>query len=171
MSIWKKIIFILLLIVVAVFAQQKNQTIADEKSGKIMLIGLVDRNVFADTNFSWWYEPEYNNYELDTLVIDTIKNNLTDDISIKIIFGTWCSDSRREVPRFLKLIDELKIDSTKLTLICVDRNKNADGINLQNLVIDLVPTFIIYKDEKEIGRIIETPKVSLEKDFKDILSK
>lgn len=167
----KKIIFFLLCVSIAVSAQQKNKIVADEKSNKPILIGLIDRTAFADSNFSWWYEPEYNNYELDSSIVDSLRNYLTDDVSIKIVFGTWCSDSRREVPRFLKLLDRLKFATNKLTLICVNRNKEADEINLQNLNIELVPTFIIYKKNEEIGRIIETPKTTLERDIKNILSK
>ena len=37
--------------------------------------------------------------------------------------------------------------------------------------IERVPTFIIYRGEKEIGRIVETPKKSLERDLWNIVKK
>ena len=100
--------------------------------------------------------------------MDTIKNKL-DDVKIKIVFGTWCSDSRREVPRFLKILDELKFDQNNLTMICVNRDKEADSTEVKDLDILFVPTFIIYRNNAELGRIIEEPKTTLEGDLKKIL--
>ena len=57
----------------------------------------------------------------------------------------------------------------KTTLINVDKNKKGKRDEIEGLAIELVPTIIFYKDEKEIGRIIETPKDTLEKDMLDIL--
>jgi len=41
--------------------------------------------------------------------------------------------------------------------------------DIDNLDIKRVPTFIIYENGEEIGRIIETPKKSLEKDLEKIV--
>jgi len=85
--------------------------------------------------------------------------------------GTWCSDSRREVPRFYKILDSLNFPSAKVKLIMVDRKKEAAEVNIASLNIELVPTMIIYNDGLEIGRIVETPKETLEKDLAAILTK
>ena len=135
-----------------------------------MIVGLFDRVAFADTNFSWWYEPEYNNYELNKSALDSIKEKLS-DAKIKIVFGTWCSDSRREVPRFMKMLDTLNFNPDSLKMICVDRSKKAEGTEVGNLNILFVPTFILYKNDEELGRIIEEPKATLEEDLKTILYK
>jgi thiol-disulfide isomerase/thioredoxin len=85
--------------------------------------------------------------------------------------GTWCSDSRREVPRFLKLLDVLNFNSSAgLKIICVDDNKKGKGDEVDGLNIELVPTFILSQKGKEIGRIIESPKLTLEKDLLGIIS-
>jgi thiol-disulfide isomerase/thioredoxin len=83
--------------------------------------------------------------------------------------GSWCSDSRREVPRFYKILDRLKFDQNKLTLFCVDRSKKDSADDTSKLNIESVPTFIFYRKEKEIGRIIESPKETLEKDIQKIV--
>ena len=165
---YRKILFLILLIPILVSAQGVNKLVIEEKSGKTMIVGLCDRTVFADTNFSWWYEPEYKNYEVNTAELDSIKEKLT-DVKIKIIFGTWCSDSRREVPRFLKILDSLTFNPADLEMICVDRNKKAEGTGVDKLEIKLVPTFIILRGDKEIGRIVEEPKAALEEDLNKIL--
>ena len=163
-----KILTILLMLVFTVTAQDKNKISIDSKSGKPMLVGYCDREAFVDTNFAWWFNSGYKFYSPKASVI-TMLNEVETDYTIKIIMGTWCSDSRREVPRFYKLLDELKFPDAEVTLINVDRMKEGHEINIKDLNVLLVPTFIIYSGGKEIGRIIETPKETLEKDLLKIL--
>ena len=86
--------------------------------------------------------------------------------------GTWCNDSEREVPRFLKIVDESKfILPDNIKLWAVDRNKSlASGIT-QEKSITRVATFIFLVDNEEIGRIIESPKSGrLEEDIRAIVN-
>ena len=166
-----KKLFLLLMILSAVnFAQEKNKLVIDEKSGKPMLIGLCDRIAFADSNFSWWFNSEYDNYTPDSVTVMKLSKQIN-EVNITIVMGTWCSDSRREVPRFFKIMDLLNYDQNNLTLICVDRNKTAPAGEVEKLDIKLVPTLIFYKNDLEIGRIMETPKETLEKDLALIVVK
>jgi thiol-disulfide isomerase/thioredoxin len=164
----KKTFFLLFVFSLIITAQQKNCLVIDEKSGKPMLIGMCDREAFADTNFAWWFDSEYDNYETSKEEVELLSGKL-DSVKIKIIMGTWCSDSRREVPRFFKILDELRFDFAKLEMVCVNREKKALDYEIAPLDIKLVPTFIFYRNGKEIGRIIEVPETSLEADLIKIL--
>lgn len=165
-----KFLLILLIITIQSFGQSFNQIIIDEKSEKPMLIGFTNRNAFTDTTFSWWFSTEYNDYDVEEGITSQLSPML-EDISIKIVMGTWCSDSRREVPHFYKILDLSNFQEKNLTVINVDRKKLAEEIDLSDLKIELVPTFIVYRDKTEIGRIIETPEETLEKDLLNILNK
>ena len=160
---------ILLMLVFTITAQDKNKISVDSKSGKPMLVGLCDREAFVDTNFAWWFNSGYKYYSPNDSVVTKL-DSVKIDYTIKIVMGTWCSDSRREVPRFYRLLDELKFPDAKVTLINVDRMREVSEINMDDLNILLVPTFIIYRGGKEIGRIVETPIETLEKDLLNILS-
>ncbi|HRI45787.1 MAG TPA: hypothetical protein PK559_01680, partial [Ignavibacteriaceae bacterium] len=140
-----KFLFILLIITVQSFGQSFNQIIIDEKSEKPMLIGYTNRNAFTDTTFSWWFNTEYDDYDVEEGITSQL-SPLFEDISIKIVMGTWCSDSRREVPHFYKILDLSNFQEKNLTVINVDRKKLAEEIDLSDLKIELVPTFIIYRD-------------------------
>lgn len=164
-----KILVFSLLLAGALLAQEKCNFTFDEKSGKNILIGEITRENLTDSSYSVWFNEEYDNYAPDTLVIERLKNNLK-EYAIEVVFGTWCSDSRREVPRFLKILDLCGFPDKNLRLIAVDRNKKADDIDISDKEIALVPTFIIYKNNEEKGRIIETPEESLEKDLSNILN-
>jgi thiol-disulfide isomerase/thioredoxin len=83
--------------------------------------------------------------------------------------GSWCEDSRREIPKFYKILDETKFDVNYLQLIAVDRSKKYDNYE-KDLTIFRVPTIIFYKNGKEIGRFVEYPRETIEKDFLKIIS-
>lgn len=165
------IIFFFLLAIVSSFAQEKNTLVVDEKTGKPMLIGFIDRTALVDTAFSNWFDPEYHDYNVDLSALEDVSNSLS-DITFTIVLGTWCSDSHEQVPRFVKILDALDVNFTeKVTMIAVDRNKIGLGDETVELNLKAVPTFIIFKNNVEIGRIVETPQESLEKDLVSIITK
>lgn len=165
-----KSLFIVLFFSIITLAQSTNQCVIDQKSGKPMLVGICNREAMQDSSFAWWFNSEYDNYELDGETLSHVKID-SEFQSITIVMGTWCSDSRREVPRFYKILDSLNFPSAKVKLIMVDRKKEAAGIDISSFNIELVPTMIFYNDGLEAGRIIETPKESLEKDIAAMLVK
>ena len=154
-----------------VFSQEINRTKIDEKSQMEVLIGLCNRDGLKSDLFKTYFEAEYNSYKTDTAVINKIKTAIKEkNITITIVMGSWCGDSQEQVPRFYKILDETGFNESNVILYCVDRAKKTDKGETDSLNIQLVPTFIFYKDGKEIGRIIETPILILEKDFLEIAS-
>jgi thiol-disulfide isomerase/thioredoxin len=148
-------------------AQVVNNVVTDEHSGKPMLLGLCTTEILkSDTSFSWWFESEYENYEPEDSIITEIDLK---DVQIVTVMGSWCSDTRKQLPRFLKILNRLSFDLKNLTMYAVDRKKKAEGIDVDYYVIERISTFIFYKNDSELGRIIESPKVSLEADLLEIL--
>lgn len=154
----------------SLFAQNTYKVEKDEKTGKPMLVGLCTREVFADTNYSSWFSSGYQMYKPDSTIINELKSYL-DNINITLVLGTWCSDSHDQVPNFFKIIDQTNFPEDRLTMICVDRNRKGISNEVDSLNIKLVPTFIFYKEGKELGRIEETPSDTIEKDMLAIITK
>ncbi len=147
--------------------EKLNDTVAYEES--IMLLGKANRKGFQMDAFKDWFSTGYESYPRDSETIEALKP-LLKDVTITVFMGTWCEDSQRETPHFYNVIDVAGFDESKLTLITVSDEKTTpqgfeDGINITN-----VPTFIFYKNDKELGRIVEYPIESLEKDMLAILS-
>jgi thiol-disulfide isomerase/thioredoxin len=147
--------------------EKLNDTVAYEES--VMLLGKANRKGFQMDAFKDWFNTGYANYEVDSETVEKLKP-LLKDITITVFMGTWCEDSQRETPHFYKIIDETGFDESKLTLITVSEEKTTpqgfeEGKNITN-----VPTIIFYKNDKELGRIVEYPIESLEKDMFAILS-
>jgi len=109
------------------------------------------------------YEKEYTSYIADKEVLQCLKPLMVNK-QIIIVMGDWCSDSQTEVPRFYKLLDQLGVEDIDISLIAVNELKKAEDGLIDELEIVSVPTFILMEENKEIGRIIEKPVLTLEKD-------
>jgi thiol-disulfide isomerase/thioredoxin len=96
-------------------------------------------------------------------------HNFPGTAEIKVIFGDWCKDSKKHVPAFIKSMEFADNKNIKITYINVDREKKEPADILSGLNVEKIPVFIVTTNGKEIGRIVETPKVSVEQDISDIL--
>lgn len=142
----------------------KEVEMEDEK----LLLGPVDRDGFELTEYKTWFDTTYHSYSTDPESIDKLKVKLN-GVHIKVFLGTWCTDSQMHIPALFKILDEAKFRKKNLDMIAIDRTKENPIESLEGYEIDYVPTIIILKKEKEIGRIIESPIISLEKDILEIL--
>ncbi|MFO7829086.1 MAG: thioredoxin family protein [Bacteroidales bacterium] len=170
----KKLLFIFLLsgIYFGSNAQNKiNETMLDKNTNEEILIGYCNKDGLTSPPFDEWFLAEYESYMIDKESLEPVMHKVDKDLKIVVVLGTWCSDSQREVPRFMKILSFLKIDPGQISIIAVDRSKEAKNIPLTDLNIEFVPTFIFYDHEKEIGRIVEWPEESLEKDIEKIFAK
>jgi thiol-disulfide isomerase/thioredoxin len=135
-----------------------------------LIIGAFDPERLKQEPYSSWYTSGYDDYQIKSEVLNSLLDIAKENITIKIVMGTWCPDSRREVPRMMRIFDIWRFPISQISFIGVDRKKNANLPEFESLKIERVPTFIIYKNNIEAGRIIETPKTSLEQDLVNILT-
>ncbi len=121
-------------------------------------------------DYPQWKKNEAQ-YKVSPDVIKQIAS-VQDNFDVKIFLATWCSDSRREVPRFLKIIKEAGLmDKLSMELFAVDRKLKLESGLAETYEIKRVPTFIFFKNGNEIGRIVESPEaLLLEQDINVILN-
>lgn len=106
------------------------------------------------------FKRNYDAYEVPAGI-----NGLPADLEVKILFGTWCHDSEREVPRMLKLLAASGVREENISLIALNIRKEEPQGRAKALRVDYTPTFIFFSDGKEQTRIVERPTNSLEKDL------
>jgi thiol-disulfide isomerase/thioredoxin len=135
------------------------------------LLGYFNPERLTHEPYSAWYIKGYDEYQINTEAINKLFELDKSSITIKIVMGTWCPDSRREVPRFMRILDLWQFPVAKVTFIGVDDAKLSPVGEYNKLDIQRVPTFIIYKNNIEAGRIIENPVTSLEQDLVNILAR
>ena len=161
-----KFVFVFFILSAVLSAQYKF--VFDERTQSNMAVGYGERSVLEDSSFSGWFNKEYAFYHVDEDAFDKLETGLH-DLNITIVMGTWCSDSKREVPRFLKILDKLDFPEDAVKLIFVDREKQGLADEVEDLDIELVPTIIFYRDDEKLGRIVEAPYGTLEEDMIAIL--
>lgn len=139
-----------------------------------ILYGPCTTDSLTRTPFGEWFNPGYENYTPIATQLSLLQKEQLGNTRIRIFFGSWCGDSKRELPRFLKLLSAISFPPEKIELIAVGGNdslvKQSPGHEEAGLGIFRVPTFIMYRNGTEIGRINEFPVHSLERDLYDILS-
>ncbi len=110
------------------------------------------------------FKQEYDSYKPSQLQLTQIQQ--LSGKKVTALFGTWCHDSEREVPRLLKLLEAADVKVSELTLFAVDRQKqDPEGFSKKyNLLY--TPTIIVADIENnELGRIVEKPNVDLASDI------
>ena len=158
-----------IIIHVSVLAQSQYEVLKDTDGGKI-LKGIISRDILAkDTSFKW-YAQNMKAYtgEKDAAIFGKHK----DSIQLVIFLGTWCEDSQVIIPKLFPFFDAAGFSNDRVTLIGVDRNKKSishitDAFNIIN-----VPTIIVMKDGKELGRVVEYGQYgTVEKELAEIADK
>lgn len=146
-------------------------SIVSEPSGQLVLMGEFPLNVLrTDTSFAGWYQKEFSAYEPAKREIELLAE-ADKNCSVVVCMGTWCSDSRREVPRFMKVIESAGIPAANIRFFGVDHQKRSPENVAKKYNVTLVPTIIVFRAGAEIGRITEMPEVSMENDLERILRK
>ena len=161
---------LLLFVLPGAFAQKTNKVVVDPVLHRKVLVGPCTRNGLEHGIFSRWFNEEYKNYHPDATVVKAIAKKVT-KTTITIVFGSWCGDSKMQVGRFYKILDEAGFDNSQIKAIAVLRSLKAGETDISGLHIRRIPTFIIYYKGKEAGRIVESPRVSLEADMMSIIKK
>jgi len=111
------------------------------------------------------FQDNYEEYQPGNLLDPALFRG----VEIYMLFGTWCHDSKREVPRLLSLLNKLDVPENQINLIGLNFMKNDSQDRGKKFQIKKTPTFVFLKNQKEIGRIVEMPEISLEADLLKIL--
>jgi thiol-disulfide isomerase/thioredoxin len=129
-----------------------------------MTVGEVSSEKLINDHES--FMESYQAFKLSKSDVAEIKT-WPNDLHVDVYFGTWCHDSQREVPRFLKISAENSQFTSRL--IGLDYEKSEPSGSAKSHDIKYTPTFVVYQNNKEIGRIVERPKVSLAADISAML--
>ncbi len=133
-----------------------------------LLLGEVERAQLERGPYAEWFSEHYENYESDSLIVRDLKAAFG-DVSVSVFIGTWCGDTKRQLPRLFHLLDELALDNVEVTLVGLDRDKVGPSGEERTAGIHHTPTVIVRRAGAELGRIIETPVESLERDLLKII--
>ncbi len=161
--------FILLLALFAAGCHAARQSYHTETyKGKPILVGQIPVVALQKAPYKTWFEENYNEYQPDTVALGALKQLDKSGVHIDIYMGTWCPDSREHVPHFVRVARAAGISEKQFRIFALPRHYGESPL-VKGKNIIRVPTFIVYKKDKEAARIIEYPMESIERDLLRIL--
>jgi tetratricopeptide (TPR) repeat protein len=166
----KKLFLLLIVSYISVHSQAQSPNAKPE-----ILYGVIQKQDLTQPPFDTWFTPGYDSYAPDKTIQKKLRKLITKEIHIQLFLGTWCGDSKREVPRLLKVLDGIGFSEKKLQLIALGGGdslvKQSPQHEEAGKGIFRVPTVIVYRNGVELNRINEFPVTSLENDLYTILSR
>lgn len=130
------------------------------------IVGPVSREDILEHSPAW--ADDAAAYEPDPDAVEKLRG-LPREARIEVYFGSWCSDSAAHVPAFFKLLDLVDTPLLRVSYIGLPRAKEQRTPYCGDREITRIPTFIVFVDGREAGRIVETPERSVEADLVRIL--
>ncbi|MBW7912769.1 MAG: thioredoxin family protein [Taibaiella sp.] len=121
----------------------------------------------AEESFKWMPEG-IEAYQPNAEDMSYLKSELN-KYQLVVFMGTWCEDSHNLVPKLYKVLDAASYPLQTLTLYGLDREKKGKGTEHEEYKVLFVPTIIVLSDGKEVGRITETVRKSVEADLSAII--
>ena len=142
----------------AAFSQAQYEITKDEKHPEQHILrGIINKYLVQNDDSYKWYVQSQNGYKPDTATLNAFERS-KGKVQFIVFGGTWCEDTQFILPKFFKLQEMSGVEDTVISFFGVNRAKKtlasfADAFNITN-----VPTIIVMKNGKEIGRVVEYGK-------------
>lgn len=169
-----KILFTLILLCASylVNAQAQYEISRDPKHPEVKVLrGFINKYLVQnDTSFAW-YNANQRFYKPDSSTLNAFERT-KGKLQFILFGGTWCEDTQFILPQFFKLQEMSGVPDSMVTFLGVNRQKKSMANISEAFGITNVPTIIVMKDGKEMGRVIEYGKTGKwDKELAEILNK
>jgi hypothetical protein len=136
---------------------------AAPRAGKDLVVGRVTREQVRQIVAQWkivgTLEPLPAN---DLEELKRVRHGAT----VKVFLGVWCEDSKFELRQFMRLLDALTNETPfAVEFVAVDKQKRQPASEVKSNEIWYLPTFVVFRNGREIGRIVGHPPHTLERDL------
>ena len=157
----KRIFFTGMLILItagSVIAQTPYTVSKDEKHPEVTVLnGVITKYALINDPQYNWYPSNQGYYTPATEIINAMEA-AKDKVQFVIFGGTWCEDTQFIIPKFFKLQELSGLPDNSISFFGVNRAKQTLGNIAAAFKITNVPTIIVMKDGKEVGRVVEYGK-------------
>lgn len=123
----------------------------------VVLVGPLQRSDIQQRLPTWTSDAE-----LDVEAVQGLAT-VAPGAEVTVFFGTWCGDSRREVPRLWRTFDAVGELPFSVALFGLDTTKTAPGFDRSANDLQYVPTIVVKRDGREVGRIVESTHGPIER--------
>lgn len=161
-----RIVFFALAIFIAMHTQAQttgfDKTINDR--GELVYTGQFSFTRLQEEEEFDWFAKGVEDYKPEAQAMSVLQEELG-DYSLVVFMGTWCEDSHNLIPKLYKILQAAEYPVQQLTLFGLNREKKGLGNAHETYKVSFVPTIIVLSEGKEIGRITETVRKSVEADL------
>jgi thiol-disulfide isomerase/thioredoxin len=156
----KQILFLFIAVIVTAtsFAQQAEVT-KDASGTKVIKGFMTQKDLSTDPDFAWYAENQ-KGFTPDANAVSAF-TAAKDSVHFLVFGGTWCGDTKNLLPKFFALTDAAKTPQQNITMIGVDRSKKTLHNLTEAFQVTRVPTIIVLKNGKEIGRVVEYGRMGM----------
>ncbi len=118
-------------------------------------------------------KPEYfhaaSKYQPDPEAVKSL-SSVRGETRIVVFFGTWCLLCKEYLPHLLKTLEAAGNPKITVEYIGTSEDHQRPADLLKKYHADATPTFLVLQGGKEVGRIVEEPDDTVERDLALILS-
>lgn len=156
----KNVLFLMgLFMAQCLYAQSPYVSYPDPQHPKEQILnGIISKYALINNSAYQWYGANANAYAPQPDYVSAMRDAAAADIQFIVFAGTWCEDSHFIIPKFFKLQEQAAFPDNRISFFAVDRNKKTIGNITTALGITNVPTIIVLKGGKEVGRVVEYGK-------------
>ncbi len=122
-----------------------------------VLRGIIHRSDLENDTAFTWFKRNMQYGTADAAAIEALQKNAK-SVRMVVFCGTWCHDSQNLLPVFYRMVDKAGFPDSSILLVAVDRNKTTANHLEKTYNVTNVPTFIVMKNGKEAGRVVEYGK-------------
>lgn len=155
-----KILFLAVLFFTVQQALAQAPEVSRDASGNKILRGFITKNDLASDTAFTWFTQNAKGYTPEATALQALKG-AKDSINIIAFGGTWCGDTKVILPKFYTLLDAAGYSQDRVTLLGVDRSKKTIQHLSEAFGITNVPTLIVMKGGREVGRVVEYGKYGM----------
>ena len=161
-------------VVTGTVIRPNDSTMFAQAEGKTLLVSAHQSKAGPMTLEELWetaptWRAIADVYEPDGAIVERLRA-IDAPVTLQVVLATWCGDSRQHVPRLLKSIarannPNIQVELTGIGPEFVTPMAVVAGENITN-----VPTVIVRRNDRELGRYVETPaSATIEDDVADIV--
>ena len=152
------------------YGQAQYEISKDEKHPEQHILrGIINKYLVQNDESYKWYNSSQSSYMPDTATLNAFEK-AKGKVQFVVFGGTWCEDTQSILPKFFKLQEMSGVEDTSISFFGVNRAKKSLASITEAFNIKNVPTIIVMKDGKELGRVVEYGKTGKwDKELADIL--
>ena len=158
------------------FLVAADQTVSMEADGhRIRLLPKADLLGFRTAEEIFEYDYKYveraRAYQLDAVLVAEMKGS-SKQAQLTVYFGSWCPNCQQNVPKALRLEQELEGTNLGFTYYGIPKSPQfTQDPEVQKYNIERVPTGILRANGREVGRIQKDDWNRLESRVVELLSR